>query len=94
MILAAPPMGRAPGVDPFSAPALLSRLEGNEGTATWIKEEYSKAMAVDNDQIVPACAKMLSVAKHADAIRIHDRAVAYLEEQKKQPGDEQSAVDD
>jgi hypothetical protein len=50
--------------------------------------------STDNDQIVPACAKMLSVAKHADAIRIHDRAVAYLEEQKKQPGDEQSAVDD
>jgi hypothetical protein len=51
-------------------------------------------VTVDMDQIVPACAKMLSVAKHADAIRIHDRAVAYLEEQKKQPGDEQSAVDD
>jgi tetratricopeptide (TPR) repeat protein len=42
---------------------------------------------VDMDQIVPACAQMLSVAKHADAIRIHDRAVAYLEEQKKQSGD-------
>jgi hypothetical protein len=51
-------------------------------------------VTVDMDQIVPACAHLLSVAKHADAIRIHDRAVAYLEDQKKQPGDEQSDIVD